>query len=148
MPSVSERAEARTAFQTELAGSVVSLVLSRSIWLITWVSPGSGEKMSKHSVRAGDVAALLARFSGSSGRRRSGAEKILSDRRHSGSGLDGFWLHRVLQSERRRKPCRRSVVDRDVASTAARDEGPDRRRGPASARYWHISAVNLGCARW
>ena len=25
--------------------------------------------------------------------------KILSDRRHSGSGLDGFWLHRVLESE-------------------------------------------------
>jgi transposase len=63
MPSVSERSEAPTAIQTHLAASFVSLELSRSIWLITWLSPGSGEKMSKNSVRAGDVAALLARFS-------------------------------------------------------------------------------------
>ncbi|MGB5083599.1 MAG: IS110 family transposase, partial [Methylocystis silviterrae] len=40
-----------------------SLELSQSIWLITSLSPGGGEKMSKHSVPAGDVAALLARFS-------------------------------------------------------------------------------------
>jgi 4-carboxymuconolactone decarboxylase len=33
---------------------------------------------------------------------------------------------------RRRKPCRRSVVDRDVAPTAARQDRQDRRRGPAS----------------
>jgi transposase len=63
MPSVSERPEAPTAIQTHLAASFVSLELSRSIWLITSLSPASGEKMSKHSVRAGDVAALLARFS-------------------------------------------------------------------------------------
>ena len=63
MPSVSERPEAPTAIQTHLAASFVSFELSRSIWLITSLSPGSGEKMSKHSVRAGDVAALLARFS-------------------------------------------------------------------------------------
>jgi transposase len=63
MPSVSERSEAPTAIQTHLAASFVSLELSRSIWLITSLSPGSGEKMSKNSVRAGDVAALLARFS-------------------------------------------------------------------------------------
>ena len=63
MPSVSERPEAPTAIQTHLSASFVSLELSRSIWLITSLSPASGEKMSKHSVRAGDVAALLARFS-------------------------------------------------------------------------------------
>ena len=63
MPSVSERPEAPTAIQTHLAASFVSLELSRSIWLITSLSPASGEKMSKHSVRAGDIAALLARFS-------------------------------------------------------------------------------------
>ena len=63
MPSVYERPEAPTAIQTHLAASFVSLELSRSIWLITSLSPASGEKMSKHSVRAGDVAALLARFS-------------------------------------------------------------------------------------
>jgi transposase len=31
-------------------------------WLITSLSPGGGEKMSKHSVRGGDVAGLLERF--------------------------------------------------------------------------------------
>jgi transposase len=41
MPSVSERPEAPTAIQTHLAASFVSLELSRSIWLITSLSPGS-----------------------------------------------------------------------------------------------------------
>ena len=45
MPSVSERPEAPTAIQTHLAASFVSLELSRSIWLITSLSPGCGEKM-------------------------------------------------------------------------------------------------------
>ena len=40
MPSVSERPEAPTAIQTHLAASFVSLELSRSIWLITSLSPG------------------------------------------------------------------------------------------------------------
>ncbi|TIQ15925.1 MAG: IS110 family transposase, partial [Mesorhizobium sp.] len=37
----------------------VSLELSRSTWLITSLSPRNGEKMSKHAVSGGDVAALL-----------------------------------------------------------------------------------------
>jgi transposase len=37
--------------------------LSRSTWLITSLSPGGGEKMPKHSVSAGNIAALLSRFS-------------------------------------------------------------------------------------
>src|SRR3954447_16473033 len=36
-----------------------SLELSRSVWLVTSLAPGGG-KMSKHSVAAGDGAALLA----------------------------------------------------------------------------------------
>jgi transposase len=39
----------------------VSLELSRSTWLITSLSPGSGEKMSKHSVHGGDISGLLKR---------------------------------------------------------------------------------------
>ena len=62
MPAVADRHDAPTAIQTNLAAIFVSLELSRSIWLITSLSPGFAEKMSKHSVRAGDVAALLARF--------------------------------------------------------------------------------------
>jgi transposase len=62
MPNAADRAEAPTAIHTSLAAIFVSLELSRSVWLITSLSPGSGEKMSKHSVPAGDVAALLPRF--------------------------------------------------------------------------------------
>jgi hypothetical protein len=38
--------------------------LSRSIRLMTSLSPGGGERMAQHSVPAGDIGALLARFSG------------------------------------------------------------------------------------
>ena len=50
------------AIQTNLGAIFASLELSRSVWLITSLSPGAGEKMSKHSVPAGDVAGLLQRF--------------------------------------------------------------------------------------
>src|SRR5882757_1930525 len=99
MPSVSERPEAPTAIQTHLAASFVSLELSRSIWLITSLSPGSGEKMSKHSVRAGDVAALLARFSELKRKASERTGKSFPIVVIQEAGLDGFWLHRVLQSE-------------------------------------------------
>src|SRR5215207_6444584 len=33
--------------------------LSRTTWLITSLSPGAGEKMSKHSLRSSDIAGLL-----------------------------------------------------------------------------------------
>ena len=50
--------EAPTAIQTDLGAIFVSLELSRTTWLITSLSPGGGEKMSKHSVRGGAVAAF------------------------------------------------------------------------------------------
>ena len=59
---IADRSEAPTAIRTDLGAIFVSLELSRSTWLITSLSPGSGEKMSKHSVRGGDIAALLERF--------------------------------------------------------------------------------------
>ena len=48
-----------TAIRTQFGAIFVSLELSRSNWLITSLSPGKGEKMSKHSVTAGDVAGLM-----------------------------------------------------------------------------------------
>jgi hypothetical protein len=62
MLNAADRAETPPAIRTNLAAIFVSLELSRSVWLITSLSPGSGEKMSKRSVAAGDIAALLARF--------------------------------------------------------------------------------------
>ena len=99
MPTVADRPEAPTAIQTNLAAIFVSLELSRSIWLITSLSPGSGEKMSKHSVRAGDVAALLARFSELKRKASERTGKSFPIVVIQEAGLDGFWLHRVLQSE-------------------------------------------------
>jgi transposase len=52
-----------TIIGADLCAIFVSLELSRSTWLATSLSPGRGEKMSKHSVSAGGIAALLARFS-------------------------------------------------------------------------------------
>ena len=62
MNAVAPRAAEKTAIRTQLGAIFVSLELSRSTWLVTSLSPGGGEKMSKHSVRAGDVAGLLERF--------------------------------------------------------------------------------------
>jgi transposase len=75
------------------------LELSRSIWLITSLSPGGGEKMSKHSVPAGDIAALLARFSELKQKALARTGKSFPIVTIQEAGLDGFWLHRVLQSE-------------------------------------------------
>ena len=50
---------AQAAVLVNLAAIFVSLELSRSTWLVTSLSPGRGERMSRHSVRSGDVAGLL-----------------------------------------------------------------------------------------
>lgn len=57
-----DRPEEPTAIRTDLGAIFVSMELSRSNWLMTSLSPGSGEKMSKHTVHGGDVAGLLAIF--------------------------------------------------------------------------------------
>jgi transposase len=99
MPAVADRPDAPTAIQSNLAAIFVSLELSRSIWLITSLSPGSGEKMSKHSLRAGDVAALLTRFSELQKKALARTGKYFPIIAVQEAGLDGFWLHRVLERE-------------------------------------------------
>jgi transposase len=46
---------AQAAIRIDLGAIFISLELSRSSWVITSLSPGAGEKMSKHTVAAGDV---------------------------------------------------------------------------------------------
>src|SRR3712207_9127528 len=43
---------AQAVIDVGLAAILVSLELSRSTWLVTSLSPGDGERMSKHSVRS------------------------------------------------------------------------------------------------
>jgi transposase len=74
-----------------------SLELSKSRWLVTVSAPGS-EKLSKHAVSGGDSDALLELL----GRLRTTAERraglavqvvVIQE-----AGLDGFWLHRLLEA--------------------------------------------------
>ena len=135
--SLDHRHEEPTAIRTNLGAIFVSLELSRSTWLITSLSPGGGEKMSKHSVCAGDIAPLLARFSEL--RRKACAQTgksfpivVIQE-----AGLDGFSIHRVLLSEgmeshvvaasiatsRRRRRAKTDRIDGEsFASRAARPQ--------------------------
>ncbi|EIM30741.1 IS110 family RNA-guided transposase [Microvirga lotononidis] len=88
-----------TAIQINLGAIFVSLELSRSLWLITSLSPGAGEKMSKHSVRGGDVAGLLMRFAQLQEKARARTGQMFPIITVQEAGLDGFWIHRVLQDE-------------------------------------------------
>ncbi len=96
--SVEPRFE-QTAIRTDLGAIFVSMELSRSVWLITSLSPGAGETMSKHSVRGGDVAGLLTRFAQLQEKARARTGQMFPIIAVQEAGLDGFWIHRVLESE-------------------------------------------------
>jgi transposase len=61
----------------------ISMEHSCTSWLLTSLSPGGGERMSKHTVRSGDVAGLRARFPGQGAGEDRAAR---SDHRYPGSG--------------------------------------------------------------
>lgn len=88
-----------TAIRTQIAAIFVSLELSRSNWLMTSLSPGKGEKMSKHSVPAGEVAELLRLFAELKRKAEVRTGRSYPIITIQEAGLDGFWLHRVLQRE-------------------------------------------------
>ena len=136
-----------SAIQINLGAIFVSLELSRSTWLITSLSPGSGEKMSKHSVSAGDIGALLARFSELKQKAFGRTGKSFPIIIIQEAGLDGFWIHRVLQSEQ----IESHVVDAASIATSRRR----RRARPTGstarlwfARCWHTNAANRASAPW
>ncbi|RUM95975.1 IS110 family transposase [Pseudaminobacter arsenicus] len=86
-----------TAIHTNLAAIFISIELSQSTWLITSLSPGNGEKMSTHSVAAGNMAGLfdlLSKLRERSRTRTGHSWQIISIQE---AGLDGFWIHRTLQ---------------------------------------------------
>jgi transposase len=99
MPKASALPEGPAAIQTNLAAIFVSLELSRSTWIVTSLSPGAGERMSKHSVPAGDVSALLLRFAELKRKARVRMGMSFPIVAIQEAGLDGFWLHRLLESE-------------------------------------------------
>ena len=92
-------ADGAAAIRTQFGAIFVSLELSRSTWLLTSLSPGKGEKMSKHSVPAGNVPELLKLLAELKRKAevRTGQSYPMITLQEA--GLDGFWLHRVLQQE-------------------------------------------------
>ena len=99
MPVTAHQPEARTAIHIQLGAIFVSMELSRSKWLITSLSPGGGEKMSKHAVAAGDSARMLAQFAELSKKTEARTGRCFPIIVIQEAGLDGFWNHRVLQTE-------------------------------------------------
>src|SRR5712671_4686548 len=99
MQIAADRPQASTAIRTDLGAIFVSLELSRSTWLITSLSPGGGEKMSKHSVRGCDVAGLLERFAHLREKARARTGQRFPIIVIQEAGLDGFWIHRMLNAE-------------------------------------------------
>jgi len=87
------------AIRTQFGAIFVSLELSRSNWLVTSLSPGKGEKMSKHSITAGDVAGLLKLFADLKRKALARTGQSYPIITIQEAGLDGFWLHRALQQE-------------------------------------------------
>jgi transposase len=91
--------EKPAAIQTHISAIFISLELSRTRWLITSLAPGGGQRMSRHSVEAGDLAGLLARFwairDKASARTGISYPIIVIQE----AGLDGFWIHRALEKE-------------------------------------------------
>src|SRR5271157_6334128 len=145
--SLDHHFEEPTAIRTNLGAIFVSLELSRSTWLITSLSPGGGEKMSKHGVSAGNIAALLARLSELKQKAFERTGKSFQVIVIQEAGLDGFWIHRVLQSE----GVESHVVDAASIATSRR-----RRRAktdkidgePWCALCWRTNAANRESAPW
>ena len=55
--------------------------------------------MSKHAMRGGDVAGLLERFAQLREKARTRTGKVFPFVVIQEPGLDGFWIHQVLQAE-------------------------------------------------
>lgn len=98
MSSIEHRPEEQAAVRNDLSAIFVSLELSRSTWLVTSLSPGGGEKMSRHQVRSGDVAGLRAKFCllQAKCKARTGQSYRLVVIHEA--GLDGFWIDRTLKN--------------------------------------------------
>lgn len=99
MQTVADQSPTPTAIRSDLGAIFVSLELSRSTWVITSLSPGGGEKMSKHSVDSGDIAGLLARFGQLQQKARVRTGRSFPVLVIQEAGLDGFWIHRTLQNQ-------------------------------------------------
>src|SRR6201984_1101850 len=87
----------RTCSRGDCATLFVSLELSRSTWVATALAPGSS-KMSKYTLVGGDghkLLDLLARLKSRAEQRIAAPVKVVTIHE---VGLDGFWIHRLLEA--------------------------------------------------
>src|SRR5215207_3223752 len=136
----------QSAIRTDLGAIFVSLELSRATWLITSLSPGR-QKMSKHQVRGGDTAGLLARLAELQSRAHARTGQLFPLIVIQEAGLDGFWIHRVLQSE----GIESHIVDPASIATSRRRRRAktDKIDGEAwFAPCWPTSGASPGYVRW
>jgi transposase len=91
--------EEPAAIHTHIGAIFISLELSRTRWLITSLVPGGGQRMSRHSVEAGDLAGLLARFWAIRDKVSARTGICYPIIVIQEAGLDGFWIHRALEKE-------------------------------------------------
>ncbi len=91
--------KAPAAIRVDLAAVFVFLELSRSKWLVTSISPGGGEKMSRRVVAGGDIPGLLGHFADLQRKAKAQTGQGFPIISIQEAGLDGFWIHRILERE-------------------------------------------------
>ena len=119
---------APTAARSDDSTLFAALELSRKSWLVATSAPGE-EKVSKRTIAAGDGRALLDLLAGlrEKAERRIGKPvKVVVIQE---AGLDGFWLHRLLEAngieshvvdpasiavDRRKRRCKTDALDVDA----------------------------------
>jgi transposase len=99
MSIAADHSEAPSAIRVDLNAIFVSLELSQSKWLMTSLSPGGGEKLSNFTMPAHDVAGMLTRFTELQRKAQACTGQRFPLVVIQEAGLDGFWIHRVLEAE-------------------------------------------------
>jgi transposase len=87
-----------SAIRTDLGAIFISLELSAKRWLVTSLSPGQDEKLCRHKIEGGDLAALLALIEALQRKaleQRGACYEVISIQE---AGMDGFWIHWALQA--------------------------------------------------
>ena len=127
MLSSADNTETKTSIRSDLRAIFVSLELSRTTWLVTSLSPGTREKMSKHSVPAGSLFASIA-----PGASAGPKEAVTSAGRHPGGRARGVLDPSSADRERHRESRRRSGVGCHVTPAAACEDRQTRWRHTGS----------------
>jgi len=99
MTIAAHRSEVPSAVRSDLNAIFVSIELSQSKWLITSLSPEAGGKLSKFTLPASDVAGMLTRFAELQRKAKARTGQAFPLVVIQEAGLDGFWVHRVLEGE-------------------------------------------------